>query len=76
MRGNPDVFAGRLSGLAQDFARIGRNRFKLVLKEGFDTTSLYPLANEGGVQARRLDFCRWSLPDIVLKAMEGENGSL
>ena len=49
-------------------------RFKMVLGQNFALQDLYRLAEEHGVQIRRLNYRRDSLEDIFLKAMENSNG--
>jgi ABC-2 type transport system ATP-binding protein len=49
-------------------------RFKMVLGQDFALEDLYRLAEEHGVQIRRLNYRRDSLEDIFLKAMENSDG--
>ena len=46
----------------------------MVLGQDFALEDLYRLAEEHGVQIRRLNYRRDSLEDIFLKAMENSNG--
>ena len=52
----------------------GPKRLKMVLGQSFAIRDLYRLAEEHGVQIRRLNYRRDSLEDIFLKAMENSNG--
>jgi hypothetical protein len=49
-------------------------RLKMILGQDFALRDLYRLAEEHGVQIRRLNYRRDSLEDIFLKAMENRNG--
>jgi ABC-2 type transport system ATP-binding protein len=53
---------------------ISGRRLKMVLGQNFAIRDLYRLAEEHGVQIRRLNYRRDSLEDIFLKAMENSNG--
>ena len=48
-------------------------RLKVVLADGVEVRTLYRLAEESGIQLRRLTSSRDSLEHLFLKAME--NGS-
>jgi ABC-2 type transport system ATP-binding protein len=52
----------------------GPTRLKMVLGRDFVLQDLYRLAEQHGVQIRRLNYRRDSLEDIFLKAMESSNG--
>jgi ABC-2 type transport system ATP-binding protein len=53
-----------------------RTTLKMILGQDFAMRDLYRLAEEHGVQIRRLNYRRDSLEDIFLKAMENRNGRL
>ena len=52
----------------------GPRRLKMILGQDFALGDLYRMAEEHGVQIRRLNYRRDSLEDIFLKAMENRNG--
>jgi ABC-2 type transport system ATP-binding protein len=70
--GDRAAFAAALEARGAECALAGQRRLKMVLPPGLAIRELYRVAEEGGVQIRRLDFKRDSLQDIFLKAMEGE----
>ncbi len=73
--GDDGTFAEAMESLGCECATSGR-RLKMVLGEDFAMSDLYRLAEEHGVQIRRLNYRRDSLEDIFLKAMENSNGRL
>jgi ABC-2 type transport system ATP-binding protein len=71
--GDDGTFAEAVESLGCECATSGR-RLKMVLGQDFAMRDLYRLAEEHGVQIRRLNYRRDSLEDIFLKAMENSNG--
>ena len=71
--GGDGDFAGAVERLDCECATAG-SRLKMILGEDFAIRDLYRLAEEHGVQIRRLNYRRDSLEDIFLKAMENHNG--
>lgn len=71
VRGDREAYAAAVSQLGAETASHGARRLKVVLRDGILVHDLYRLADENGVQLRRLLYKRDSLEDIFLKAMEG-----
>ena len=71
--GGDGAFAEAVERLDCECATAGR-RLKMILGQDFAIRDLYRLAEEHGVQIRRLNYRRDSLEDIFLKAMENHNG--
>src|SRR5271157_2769878 len=71
--GGDGAFAEAVERLDCECAIAGR-RLKMILGQDFAIRDLYRLAEEHGVQIRRLNYRRDSLEDIFLKAMENHNG--
>lgn len=71
--GGDGDFAGAVERLDCECATAG-SRLKMILGQDFAIRDLYRLAEEHGVQIRRLNYRRDSLEDIFLKAMENHNG--
>lgn len=73
-RGATAAFAEAIAALGVEYAQTGPQRFKLVMpgrQPGSpEVRDLYCLADENGVQIRRLNYKRDSLEEIFLKAME------
>lgn len=69
-------FAEAAGQLGCEFTSASHGRFRLVLPEHVPVRELYRLAEERGVQIRRLNYRRDSLEDIFLKAMGGANGRI
>jgi ABC-2 type transport system ATP-binding protein len=65
-----DAFARELAALGGEVAVDARRRLRTVLPPDVDTSALFALATQAGVQIRRLDVRRDSLEDIFLRAME------
>lgn len=72
--GDQDGFAAALDTLGCECATSGAGRYRMVLAEGVDVRDIYRIAEQRGVQLRRLSYRRDSLEDIFLRAMN--NGSL
>ena len=71
--GGDGAFVEAVERLDCECATAGR-RLKMILGQDFAIRDLYRLAEEHGVQVRRLNYRRDSLEDIFLKAMENHNG--
>jgi ABC-2 type transport system ATP-binding protein len=71
--GGSDKMAEALGDRGIEWASSGRDRIKLVLPETLRIHDLFRIADERGIQIRRLDHKRDSLQDIFMKAMEGES---
>lgn len=69
-RGERQKFVEAVGDLGCEYALSSERRIKLILPETVETSDLYRLAHEHGLQIRRLNFKRDSLEDIFLKAME------
>ena len=74
--GEPDVFAEAIGRLGCEYALLGKRKLKMVLPQGVEIRHLYEIADEHGIQIRRLDYKRHSLQDIFLRAMGSEHGGL
>jgi ABC-2 type transport system ATP-binding protein len=75
--GGSDRLAEALGERDIEWAFSGKNRIKLVLPESMRIHELFRIADQRGLQIRRLDYKRDSLHDIFMKAMEGDSvGSL
>lgn len=72
--GDQDGFAAALDTLGCECAAGGEGRFRMVLSDGIEVRDIYRLAEQRGVQLRRLSYRRDSLEDIFLRAMN--NGAL
>ena len=72
LRGELSGFTDALEGLGGELALHGPQRLKMVLPEGIEVRQLYALAEDSGVQIRRLSYKRDSLEDIFLAAMQTE----
>jgi ABC-2 type transport system ATP-binding protein len=72
--GDPDGFAAALDTLGCECAAGGEGRFRMVLADGIEVRDIYRIAEQRGVQLRRLSYRRDSLEDIFLRAMN--NGAL
>ncbi len=70
--GGSDRLAEALGERDIEWAFSGKNRIKLVLPESMRIHELFRIADQRGLQIRRLDYKRDSLQDIFMKAMEGE----
>jgi ABC-2 type transport system ATP-binding protein len=75
-RGENATFIERIEKMGCTCARVGPRKFKMILPETLETSSLYRVAAETDVQLRRFSYKRDSLEDIFLKAMENHVGSL
>jgi ABC-2 type transport system ATP-binding protein len=74
-RGGEDgAFVEGLTGLGCEVAELANRRLKVILADGLEVRALYRLAEERGIQLRRLTSSRDSLEHLFLKAME-ENGA-
>ncbi|HVS03227.1 MAG TPA: ABC transporter ATP-binding protein [Thermoanaerobaculia bacterium] len=73
-RGANGSFPQALAELGCQCAVAGRRQLKVVLPDGVAVRDLYRVADQQGVQIRRLLYKRDSLEDIFLRAMEG-NGN-
>jgi ABC-2 type transport system ATP-binding protein len=71
--GASGAFVEGLAGLGCEVAELANRRLKVVLADGVEVRTLYRLAEESGIQLRRLTSSRDSLEHLFLKAME--NGS-
>ena len=63
-------FTSAIEQLGCECATFGNGRVKLVMPEQVEIRQLYAIAEQQGVQIRRLNYRRDSLQDIFLKAME------
>jgi ABC-2 type transport system ATP-binding protein len=74
IEGDLETFAASVEQLGCECATSLSRRMKVVLAESVEVRDIYRLANEQGVQLRRVNFRRDSLEDIFLKAMETNHG--
>jgi ABC-2 type transport system ATP-binding protein len=72
--GNQDGFATALDTLGCEYASGGGGRYRMVLADGVEVRDIYRIAEQRGVQLRRVSYRRDSLEDIFLRAMN--NGAL
>ena len=70
--GATEHFSVRVRELGCDCAAFSGGRIKLVMPDNIETTDLYAIASDQGVQIRRMSRRRDSLEDIFLRAMGGE----
>jgi ABC-2 type transport system ATP-binding protein len=70
--GATEHFSARVRELGCDCAAFSGGRIKLVMPDNIETTDLYAIASDQGVQIRRMSRRRDSLEDIFLRAMGGE----
>ena len=70
--GGSDRLAEALGDRSIEWAYSGKDRIKLILPETMRIHDLFRIADERGIEIRRLDHKRDSLQDIFMKAMEGE----
>ncbi len=70
--GNQADFVSALQRMGCEVGLQNRRRLRAVLPERVEVSHLFRLADELGVQLRRLDDKRDSLEDIFLRAMEDE----
>lgn len=70
IHGAPDGFAEAARGLGCECDSPANGRVKMVLADGVEIRDVYRLADERGLQLRRLSHRRDTLEDIFLKAME------
>ncbi len=70
-QGGNGSFPEAVRALGCEVALTTPTRIKAVLPEGLEVDAFYRLADEHGVQLRRLAFRRDSLEDIFLEAMGG-----
>jgi ABC-type multidrug transport system ATPase subunit len=68
--GDAAGFLAALAELGCEVAELPNRRVKIVLPERVGTRRLWALADERGVQLRRLTVARHSLEHLFLKAME------
>ena len=74
--GDAAAFFGDLTGLGCEVAELANRRAKVVLPEGVESRRLWALAEQRGLQLRRLTVARNSLEHLFLKAMEDGRAGL
>ena len=71
-----EAFSAELTKLGCELAVHESGRMKLVLPEGRSIRDLYTVADRLDVGIRHVDLKRDSLQDLVLRAMEDDNGGV
>jgi len=74
--GDAAAFLADLAGLGCEVAELANRRAKIVLPEGVESRRLWALAEEHGLQLRRLTVARNSLEHLFLTAMEETRAGL
>lgn len=72
IQGNEAAFHGAVDSLGCDYAAVGNNRFKMVLRDGVEVGELFAIAAHNDVQIRKLIRRHDSLETIFLRAMDTE----
>src|SRR5215469_12302202 len=72
--GPTDAFCETLRGLGCECACFSGGRIKLLMPDRIEQRDLYVVANESGMEIRRINRRRDSLEDIFMRAMETQPG--
>jgi ABC-2 type transport system ATP-binding protein len=75
LRGAVSEFGEAMRDRGCEYVQSGPRSLRMILPEGLEVRDLYSVADDTGVQIRRLNYRRDSLEDIFFRAMEVPNGS-